>query len=54
MFSDDGKDLVRLPRAQRRRLEEIAPLLTLRLTMRLNDPEQALDGLEARLERHGA
>ena len=53
-FLTTEKDLVRLPQAQRSRLEEIAPLLTLRLTIRLNDPEQALDGLETRLERHGA
>ena len=43
------KDLMRLTGAQRERLEEIAPLLTVRLKVRIENSEAALDALEAHL-----
>lgn len=53
-FITTQKDFVRLTDAQRARLEESAPLLTMRLTVSIAEPERALDALEARLGRRGA
>jgi tetraacyldisaccharide 4'-kinase len=53
-FLTTEKDLVRLTRMQRARLEEVAPLLAAVLTVRLREPEAALDALEQRLRRLGA
>jgi hypothetical protein len=39
---------------QRARLEEVAPLLAAVLSVRLREPEAALDALEQRLRRPGA
>jgi hypothetical protein len=39
---------------QRARLEEVAPLLAAVLSVRLREPEAALDALEQRLGRRGA
>jgi tetraacyldisaccharide 4'-kinase len=48
------KDLVRLTKAQRARLEETAPLFAGALTVRLLDSERALVALEQRLRGSGA
>jgi tetraacyldisaccharide 4'-kinase len=53
-FLTTEKDLVRLTRLQRARLEEVAPLFAAVLTVRLHEPEAALDALEQRLRRPGA
>jgi tetraacyldisaccharide 4'-kinase len=53
-FLTTEKDLVRLTKMQRAQLEEIAPLLAAVLTVRLREPEAALDALEQRLRRPGA
>jgi tetraacyldisaccharide 4'-kinase len=53
-FLTTEKDLVRLTRMQRARLEEVAPLLAAVLSVRLREPEAALDALEQRLGRRGA
>jgi tetraacyldisaccharide 4'-kinase len=53
-FLTTEKDFVRLTRMQRARLEEVAPLLAAVLTVRLREPEAALDALEQRLRRLGA
>jgi tetraacyldisaccharide 4'-kinase len=45
------KDLMRLTEAQRARLEEIAPLLTVRLKVWIENSEAALDALQAHLAR---
>jgi hypothetical protein len=39
---------------QRARLEEVAPLLAAVLTVRLHEPEAALEALEQRLQGTGA
>lgn len=53
-FLTTEKDLARLTKVQRARLEETAPLLAAILTTRLRDPETALDALEQRLRRRSA
>jgi hypothetical protein len=53
-FLTTEKDLARLTRMQRARLEEVAPLLAAVLTVRLREPESALDALGQRLGRRGA
>jgi tetraacyldisaccharide 4'-kinase len=53
-FLTTEKDIVRLTRMQRAQLQEVAPLLAAVLTVRLREPEAALDALEQRLGRRGA
>jgi tetraacyldisaccharide 4'-kinase len=53
-FVTTEKDLVRLTKAQRARLEETAPLFAGALTVRLLDSEMALVALEQRLHMRGA
>jgi tetraacyldisaccharide 4'-kinase len=53
-FLTTEKDLARLTTVQRARLEETAPLLAAMLTVRLREPEPALDALEQRLRRRSA
>jgi tetraacyldisaccharide 4'-kinase len=53
-FVTTEKDLVRLTKAQRARLEETAPLFAGALTVRLFDSEMALVALEQRLHIRGA
>jgi tetraacyldisaccharide 4'-kinase len=53
-FVTTEKDLVRLTKAQRARLEETAPLFAGALTVRLLDSEMALAALEDRLQRRRA
>lgn len=53
-FLTTEKDLGRLTAMQRARLEEVAPLLAAVLTVRLREPEAALDALEQRLHGRGA
>jgi tetraacyldisaccharide 4'-kinase len=53
-FVTTEKDLVRLTKAQRARLEETAPLFAGALTVRLLDSEKALVALEQRLHMRGA
>jgi tetraacyldisaccharide 4'-kinase len=53
-FLTTEKDLARLTKVQRARLEETAPLLAAILTTRLREPETALDALEQRLRRRSA
>jgi tetraacyldisaccharide 4'-kinase len=53
-FVTTEKDLVRLTKAQRARLEETAPLFAGTLTVRLLDSETALAALEDRLQRRRA
>jgi tetraacyldisaccharide-1-P 4'-kinase len=53
-FLTTEKDLVRLTSMQRARLEEVAALVAAVLTVRLREPEAALDALEQRLRRLGA
>jgi tetraacyldisaccharide 4'-kinase len=53
-FLTTEKDLARLTNAQRARLEETAPLYTAMLTVRLREPETALDALEQLLRRRSA
>jgi tetraacyldisaccharide 4'-kinase len=53
-FLTTEKDLVRLTKEQRARLEQTAPLLAAVLTVRLREPEAALAALEARLIDRGA
>lgn len=50
-FVTTEKDLMRLTKAQRARLEEAAPLTAARLTVRLAEPEAALAALELGLRR---
>jgi tetraacyldisaccharide 4'-kinase len=51
-FLTTEKDLMRLTGAQRARLEEIAPLLTVRLKVWIENSEAAFDALEAHLAQH--
>jgi tetraacyldisaccharide 4'-kinase len=53
-FVTTEKDLVRLTKAQRTRLEETAPLFAGALTVRLLDSEKALAALEDRLRQRRA
>jgi tetraacyldisaccharide 4'-kinase len=53
-FLTTEKDIARLTKMQRAQLEEIAPLLAAVLTVRLREPEAALNALEQRLGRLGA
>jgi tetraacyldisaccharide 4'-kinase len=53
-FLTTEKDLARLTAMQRARLEEVAPLLAAVLTVRLHEPEAALEALEQRLQGTGA
>ena len=53
-FVTTEKDLVRLTKAQRARLEETAPLFAGALTVRLLDSETAMVALEQRLHMRGA
>jgi tetraacyldisaccharide 4'-kinase len=53
-FLTTEKDIARLTKVQRARLEETAPLLSTILTTRLREPEAALDALEQRLRRRSA
>jgi tetraacyldisaccharide 4'-kinase len=53
-FVTTEKDLVRLTKAQRTRLEETAPLFAGALTVRLLDSETALTALENRLQQRRA
>ena len=53
-FVTTEKDLVRLTKAQRARLEETAPLFAAALTVRLLDSEKALTALENRLRQRRA
>jgi tetraacyldisaccharide 4'-kinase len=53
-FVTTEKDLVRLTKAQRARLQETAPLFAGALTVRLLDSETALVALEQRLHMRGA
>jgi tetraacyldisaccharide 4'-kinase len=53
-FVTTEKDLVRLTKAQRARLEETAPLSAAALTVRLLEPEAALAALEERLQQRRA
>ena len=53
-FVTTEKDVVRLTKAQRARLEETAPLFAGALTVRLLDPERALVALEQRLQQRRA
>jgi tetraacyldisaccharide 4'-kinase len=53
-FLTTEKDLARLTKVQRARLEETAPLLAAILTTRLREPGPALDALEQRLRRRSA
>jgi tetraacyldisaccharide 4'-kinase len=53
-FVTTEKDLVRLTKAQRARLEETAPLFAGALTVRLLDSERALAALENRLQQRRA
>ncbi|HEX6496182.1 MAG TPA: tetraacyldisaccharide 4'-kinase [Acidobacteriaceae bacterium] len=50
-FVTTEKDLVRLAAAQRAPLEQIAPLVTAKLTVRLVDTDLAMSTLEERLKR---
>jgi tetraacyldisaccharide 4'-kinase len=50
-FVTTEKDLARLTKAQRARLEETAPLLAATLTVRLLDPGTAMAALEERLQQ---
>jgi tetraacyldisaccharide 4'-kinase len=53
-FLTTEKDIARLSKTQRARLEETMPLYTAALTVRLREPEPALDALEQRLRRRSA
>ncbi len=53
-FLTTEKDMTRLTKVQRARLEETAPLLAAVLTARLRNPEPALDALEQRLRGRSA
>jgi tetraacyldisaccharide 4'-kinase len=53
-FVTTEKDLARLTKVQRARLNETAPLLAAVLTVRLREPEAALIALEQRLLARGA
>jgi tetraacyldisaccharide 4'-kinase len=53
-FLTTEKDLARLTKLQHARIEETAPLYTATLTVRLREPEAALDALEQRLRRRSA
>jgi tetraacyldisaccharide 4'-kinase len=53
-FLTTEKDMARLTKAQRARLEETAPLYAATLTVRLHNLEPALDALEQRLRRRSA
>jgi hypothetical protein len=53
-FLTTEKDIARLTKTQRARLEETAPLLAVILTTQLREPELALDALEQRLRRRSA
>jgi tetraacyldisaccharide 4'-kinase len=53
-FVTTEKDMVRLTKTQRARLEQIGPVLAAALTVRLLEPAAVLAALEERLERRGA
>jgi tetraacyldisaccharide 4'-kinase len=53
-FVTTEKDMVRLTKTQRVRLERIGPVLAAALTVRLLKPEVVLAALEERLEQRGA
>ena len=53
-FLTTEKDLARLTKLQRARIEETAPLYAATLTVQLWEPEAALDALEQRLRRRSA
>jgi tetraacyldisaccharide 4'-kinase len=53
-FVTTEKDMVRLTKTQRARLEQTGPVLAATLTVRLLEPEAALAALEERLEQRGA
>ena len=53
-FVTTEKDMVRLTKTQRARLEETGPVLVAPLTVRLLEPEAVLATLEERLEQRGA
>jgi tetraacyldisaccharide 4'-kinase len=50
-FVTTQKDFVRLTSMQRAQLEAVAPLLTVGLTVRIEEPHRALAALERRLEQ---
>ena len=53
-FLTTQKDMVRLTERQRMRLAQIVPLVAARLTVRLLEPDTALDALEQLLLQKGA
>lgn len=53
-FVTTEKDMVRLTKTQRARLEHTGPVVAAALTVRLLEPEAVLAALEERLERRGA
>ena len=53
-FVTTEKDMVRLTKTQRARLEQTGPVLAAGLTVRLLEPEAVLAALEERLEQRGA
>jgi tetraacyldisaccharide 4'-kinase len=53
-FVTTEKDMVRLTKTQRARLEQTGPVLAASLTVRLLEPEAVLAALEERLEQRGA
>jgi tetraacyldisaccharide-1-P 4'-kinase len=53
-FLTTEKDMVRLTKTQRVRLEQSGPVLAAGLTVRLLEPAAVLAALEERLERPGA
>jgi len=53
-FVTTEKDMVRLTKTQRERLEQTGPVLAAGLTVRLLEPEAVLAALETRLEQRGA
>jgi tetraacyldisaccharide 4'-kinase len=53
-FLTTEKDMVRLTKAQRTRLEQTGPMFAAGLTVRLCEPEVALAALELRLAQRGA
>ncbi len=53
-FVTTEKDMVRLTKTQRARLEQTGPVLAAALTVRLLEPEAVLAALEERLEQRGA
>jgi tetraacyldisaccharide 4'-kinase len=53
-FVTTEKDMVRLTKTQRARLEQVGPVLAAALTVRLLEPAAVLAALEERLEQRGA